>query len=327
MTRRRLKIEDWPERDRAAWDALLAPSRLLRPGGPFAALRPSTIWSREQSYGHWLAFCQKQRIDLEDTDPVGRASSRLIEAWADEMADLKWTTRHTRLVGLRLVLEGMRPERPQGLLHELGREADWYAQRQVRDGKVGRVLPTDQIVAAGLGQLSVVDGTEFQDAARFRDGLMVAALALLALRISNFRDLEIGRSFLVRPGGFDILISAEAYKAGRVLEKELPECLIDPMRRYIETYRPVLLAKSTDPHDFLWVNDWGNRYVHSSLGSRLSRLTKSYTVCRNLPASHARRRGHDDRAAGAVEVPRHCRCARTCDPAHRRPALQSGALP
>lgn len=104
---------------------------------------------------------------------------------------------------------------------------------------------------------------------------MVAMLALTALRITNFRDLEIGRSFLIHASGFDIALSADETKNHRALEREVPARLFNPIQRYLDIYRPVLLAKSATPHAFLWVNDWGNRYCYSSLGARFSRLTKS----------------------------------------------------
>ena len=269
-----MKFEHWPVQDKAAWHAMLQPGRLLHPGEAFAHLRASTLWTREQANGHWLAYCRAQGVDLEATDPVARATDDRISFWAESMSDLAWTTRHTRLVNLRLVLTGMQPDTPQHLLRGLVREAEWHANRQTRAGKAGRILPTGQIVRAGLDHLAAVEGTSFSDATRFRDGLMIATLPLMALRITNFRDLEIGRSFLIRPGGFDIALSPHETKNHRALEQELPEMLIEPMRRYLDTYRLVLLAKSPTPHAFLWVNDWGNRYSHGSLGARFSRLTK-----------------------------------------------------
>ncbi|MEM7213035.1 MAG: tyrosine-type recombinase/integrase [Pseudomonadota bacterium] len=190
------------------------------------------------------------------------------------MTDLTWTTRSTRLVGLRMTLEGFDPARPRSVLRDLAREADWRANRQVRKGKIGRVLPTGQIAQAGLDHLARVDGQSFQDATRYRDGLMVAMLALTALRITNFRDLEIGRSFLIHASGFDIALSADETKNHRALEREVPARLINPILRYLDIYRPVLLAKSATPHAFLWVNDWGNRYTYSNLSARFRRLTK-----------------------------------------------------
>lgn len=78
------------------------------------------------------------------------------------MADLTWTTRNTRLVGLRMTLEGIDPARPQSVLRDLAREADWQANRQVRKGKIGRVLPTGQIAQAGLAISAGSMGNRFR---------------------------------------------------------------------------------------------------------------------------------------------------------------------
>ena len=202
-----------------------------------------------------------------------RATDALIRDWAESMPDLTWKTRHTRLVGLSSFLTGITPDAPQTPLRDLCREAEWYGYRLARERKIGRIAPTDQIVRAAVSYLSDVKGTTFVDAMRYRDGLMVASLALLTLRITNFRDLKIGRSFQERSGGYDILLSGSETKNHRPLDKEFPTQLIPAMARCLCMYRPILLEKSKDRHDFLWVNDWGNRYSHSSLGARISRLT------------------------------------------------------
>jgi site-specific recombinase XerD len=196
-------------------------------------------------------------------------------AWIEEMDDLTDTTRHSRLVGLHRVVTAMAPETSQPFLRGLCRHADWKANRQIRRRKIGRVLPTMNLVAAGLTHLGDVEGESFNDAIRFRDGLMIAALALVPLRIGNFRDLEIGRSFRIRPAGFSIVLGQDETKAHRAFETELPELLQPHVARYLETYRPILLGKAELAHEFLWANDCGRRYSFANLGARISRLTKA----------------------------------------------------
>ena len=81
MTRRSLKAADWPAGDRAGWRRLFADGGLLDDPGALAHLRPETRWSYEQSYGHWLGFLSRRGVDLEATEPAGRASADLIAAW------------------------------------------------------------------------------------------------------------------------------------------------------------------------------------------------------------------------------------------------------
>lgn len=275
MTRRRIKIEHWPQRDRAAWETLLAHGGLLHPGGAFAGLRPATRGIYEQSYGHWLAFCRGTGVDLAARPPGTRVTDERLLAWIEEMDDLTDTTRHSRLVGLHRVVTAIAPETSQPFLRGLCRHAEWKANRQIRRRKIGRVLPTMNLVAAGLAQLRDVEGESFNDAIRFRDGLMIAALALVPLRIGNFRDLEIGRSFHIRPNGFGIVLGQDETKPHRVFETELPELLRPHVERYLETYRPILLGKAELAHEFLWANDCGRRYSYGNLGARISRLTKA----------------------------------------------------
>lgn len=275
MTRRRIKIDEWPQSDRAAWDALLAPGSLLRPGGAFAALRPATVWSYEQCYGHWLSYCRRNGVDLEPLSPADRLTDARLLSWVEEMADLADTTRHTRLVGLMRVITCIAPDAARPLLRNLCRHAEWKARRQIRRRKIGRVLPTGDLLQAGLRHLDAVEGVSFRDAARFRDGLMVALLALVPMRIGNFRDLEIGRSFLIRESGFDLVLDASEAKGHRTIEVEVPEQLRAHMARYLTTFRPILIARADTPHPFLWANNWGRHYSYGNLGARISRLTKA----------------------------------------------------
>lgn len=275
MIRRRLKIEYWPQSDRAAWEKLLVPGGLLRQGGTFAALRPATVWNYEQCYGHWLGYCRRSGVDLDSVAAEDRLTDARLLAWVAEMEDLTDTTRHSRLVGLHRVVTAMAPETSQPLLRRLCRHAEWKANRQIRRRKIGRVLPTGDLLAAGLRPLETVAGESVADAKRFRDGLMVALLALAPLRIGNFRDLEIGRSFLIRSTGFDIVLDASEAKGHRAIEVEVPKQLRPHFSRYLITFRPILIAQSDTPHAFLWANDWGRPYSYGNLGGRISRLTKA----------------------------------------------------
>lgn len=341
MTRRRLTIENWPREDRAAWERLLAPGRLLRPGGAFAALRPATVWSYEQSYGHWLAFCQKEGVDLDALLPAARVTDARLLAWVEEMADLADTTRHARLVGLRRVVTSIAPETPQPLLRDLCRHAEWKANRQVRRRKIGRVIPTADLVKAGLAHLDAVEGESFRDAIRFRDGLMIAFLALLPIRIGNFRDLEIGRSFLIRQRGFDVVLEGDVYKTHTVLETEVPALLKPHVARYLEIFRPILLAKAEAAHGFLWANDWGRPYSFGNLGARITRLTKAMVgvgisphLFRDAAATTiARARPAQARAVAGVlghrtlrTADRHYNQARCLDASRQYPAYIEDAL-
>ena len=103
---------------------------------------------------------------------------------------------------------------------------------------------------------------------------MIAALALTPMRDSNFRRLEIGRSFVLAQGGYHVHLRAEETKSGRPFEAAVADQLVPHFHRYLSAHRLLLLAKGGTPHHFLWVNDWGTAYTFGNLGARISRLTK-----------------------------------------------------
>jgi integrase len=78
----------------------------------------------------------------------------------------------------------------------------------------------------------------------FRNGLMVALLALCPIRLKNFAALEIGRSFLKLDGAWWIVL--EATKSKRPDQRPVPPFLTGCVETYLDTYRPVLLRQA--PH-------------------------------------------------------------------------------
>jgi len=72
--RRRLKLKDWPEGDRAAWEAALVPGDLLDGTmGPAHHWCEATRDLRRKAYGRWLT----PRIAAGGFDPVVAPASRI----------------------------------------------------------------------------------------------------------------------------------------------------------------------------------------------------------------------------------------------------------
>jgi hypothetical protein len=77
-------------------------------------------------------------------------------------------------------------------------------------------------------------------ARQFRNGLMVALLALHLIRLKNFAALAIGRSFKKVNDSWWIVLSASETKGKRADERSIDKCLIRWIDRYLNIHRPVL---------------------------------------------------------------------------------------
>jgi integrase len=110
-------------------------------------------------------------------------------------------------------------------------------------------------------------------ARQFRNGLMVALLALHQIRLKNFAALEIGRNFKKINDTWWIVLSATETKEKQADERAVDPCLTTWIDRYLNIHRPVL-ARTGDPPTALWLssND-GSAMSYSGVERAISTTT------------------------------------------------------
>jgi integrase len=123
--------------------------------------------------------------------------------------------------------------------------------------KFDRLVLTEVLVKAGLSIIREADQsqhlTKLARAYRFRNGLMIALLALCPIRRKNFAALEIDRSLVKIQGKWWIVLSATETKERRADERPVDELLTPFLDRYIDQHRPVL-ARSQTSTAALWLS-------------------------------------------------------------------------
>lgn len=278
-----LASSSWPPADRALWQALVAPAPgPLDDAGALSHLRPASLTIIATCYGRWLAWLTEALAE----PPVCRCTPERLRDWTASMAHLSPMTRAMRLDGALRFLTAAAPD------------ADWSVQRRLqarlrREGfrahggrKQGRILPSEILLQAGLdlaGPGADAAPTPFRAMIAQRDGLMVAFLALLPLRMATFSTLELGRSVLRVNGGWVIAVEGDRMKAGRPWEAPLPSVLVEPFTRYVDKVRPQLMARAKTPHQGLWVHHYGGPYDGEWLGVHIGNLTEALTGVRVPP--------------------------------------------
>lgn len=154
-----------------------------------------------------------------------------------------------------------------------------------------RVVPTQDLLSLGLRTMhdAAASGVvPWRAACRYRDGLMVALLAVRPLRLRNFAAIEIGRH-LTREGGHDVLRFAPAEtKSRRELVFAIPDALAAPLERYVSQYRPLLCARAatrvqgvpgTPAGRWLWVSAQGSAMIERSVYESVVTLTGAQFGC------------------------------------------------
>jgi integrase len=113
--------------------------------------------------------------------------------------------------------------------------------------KFSRMVGSEELVEAGLVLMQEArdakSGPAWQ-ARTFRNGLIIALLAVCPIRVGSFASLTLGRSFLRIDGGWWIRLAAKETKSGRPDERPVSGFLTSCVDEYLRTYRPRFLCAS-----------------------------------------------------------------------------------
>lgn len=251
--RRCLRLADWPDPDRDLW--LRATSnrrRSFRGDNPAAKLAPASVKRIEEGYGRWLGALLFLG-ELRDESPEQRPTTARVEAYFDLMQTNgnRGTTILTRLVDLERALSLMYP----------GRDFRWIQAGGVYPYRYRVSLERRPIVvvdsAAWLEWAELLLGTAAElppDRARadlWQDGLIIGCLGMRGMRQRTLLATRIGANLIETADGFDLAYGEADMKCRNHLTYPLPAAFLEPMRAFLATERPRLLAGAD--HAFLWV--------------------------------------------------------------------------
>jgi integrase/recombinase XerD len=166
------------------------------------------------------------------------------------------------------------------------------------------IIEVHRLIALG-GELMqrAEDDWELPDVQRaeiFRNGLMIAFLALRPLRRENMVTLVLGESIRETGSGFSVLIEARHAKARLPIDFALPDVLVPAMQRYLTLYRPILAAGAGSQvlhSSHLWLARTGRMLPSDTFADMISRQTTRAFGQRLTP--------HDFRHAAATAIATH----------------------
>lgn len=240
-----LPLEAWPEIDRIAWEDANRQGDLLEGQGPAARWTAKTRASGRKAYGCWLRHLH-DRGHLGDPASIGgRLTRDNLRGYIDKLrASRSTNTVLTRLRHLSMAVAAMDLDADRTLLnHAIGRLTS--LARPARDKRPKLVSP---VVLFDLGWKLMTEWQSRQghdprlNAMDYRDGLMIAFLALCPIRVANLAAMTIGRHLTFAGGGARIQFAAVEMKGNRALAFDLPEILREPLDRYLREIHPVLYA-------------------------------------------------------------------------------------
>lgn len=276
-----MKLEDWPEADRAAWERARQPADPFEPHIGYAnRWRAITQAMIEQGYGRWLTWLDLNGHLDRGQSPSERVTEERLRAYfgALRQQGLSDYSVAARLQQLGNALKAMAPDK------------DWTrilrASDRVHAGAVpvtnieAKLQPAEAVLQLGLDLMEAAEKDRFRTptdrATLFRDGLVIAFLIHRPVRLGNLTSITIGTHLHRRGEDWWVAFQGAETKGGRPIEFIWPAELAEALERYMTVHRPVLMGagKSDAPSNALWVARGGKPMGDDAIAFQVNARTE-----------------------------------------------------
>jgi integrase len=271
-------FEHWPILHRQAWLAATRDGDILSGRGPAAHWKPKTRRSILKAVGNYLRFeCERGRV-IEEQTVAQLLTEDSLRAY---IAALRWRLAPqsvvTQLGHLSLAIGVMTPDADRTLIKlAIARLTPNVTPKRKKTERL--VRPT---VLLRLGHKLMADCQVRRahdprlNAMDYRDGLMIAFLALCPVRLENLAQMQIGLH--LRFEGDVVRVAFDETKGGRPLEFDWPTELRSALNFYLSHVHPMLhnLPQHGAP---LWpsLHKHKRQMGASGIYTRITRVTEEH---------------------------------------------------
>jgi integrase len=274
---RSLPTEQWPPADAETWALANRPNLRLTRGGVGAHMKPITLSDLARRYGYFLDFLERTRGLDRNAKAASQVTPGNVVRYIEELgARVSSVTTYGSIYKLRRTSELLDPGGDFSWLIEL--EKDLALVMQPRS-KADRFVLSEVLVECGLILMTEADDSatlsHLAKARQFRNGLMVAMLALHPIRLKNFASLAIGYDFVEIEDQWWIVLSSTATKEARADERCIDEILTPAVEKYFSIHRPVLTRENSEC-GALWISSIAAKpMTYRAVAGAISRTTLS----------------------------------------------------
>jgi len=256
--RMHLLVNSWPTEDQARWQAAFQAGDRFDGSGPGSHLAESTRRNLSESYGRFLSFVSAHRHDLLDLLPDARIDRLIVAdyvAWRRKVCgDAMVAVDLDRLRGaLRLICPGVDWSWLQTMTKRIAAAAPRKAPKY-------HLVTSEHLYAVGIAlmdraiaEAEAAKPISKAHALEYRDGLMIAFLALIPLRRRTLAALRIGKHLVKTGDLWSLDIPAADTKARRPLEYPTSPELSARIDSYLERFRRRI--PGADTHTGLWASN------------------------------------------------------------------------
>jgi integrase/recombinase XerD len=273
-----LPYADWPEDDRTRWEAAfkLAVDR-FDDSGPAAHLAEPTRLTLLDDYGRFLAFLSAHDVGLLARTSAARIDRKIIESYVRRQPASCGGVTIARILGsLRTTLRYICPGHDWSWISTIAKRIAAQAKQKPEKH---HLVTSETLYALGIelmdraiANANAAENISIACALGYRDGLMIALLALIPLRRRTLAALHIGKQ-LVRSGDrWALDIPARDIKTKRPLEYPISAELSGRIDLYLNQFR--CRIPGAGAHDYLWASKEGGPMFDKTIYATVRRRTR-----------------------------------------------------
>jgi integrase/recombinase XerD len=273
-----LPFEAWPEEDRTRWEAAFkAGADRFDDCGPAAHLAEPSRLTLLHAYARFLAFLSTLDNTLLARTPAARLDRKIIEGYVKwQPASSGGITITNNLRNLRMTLRYICPSEDWSWLLAISNRIAAQAKKKPEKH---HLVTSETLYVLGIELMdrAINNGTAAKKMSMahvldYRDGLIIALLALVPLRRRTLAALRIGKH-LVQSGYLWALdIPAEDTKTKRPLEYPISAELSGRIDLYLNQFR--CRIPGAGAHDYLWASSRGLPMDDRSIYATVRRRTR-----------------------------------------------------
>ncbi len=272
-----LPFASWPVEDQNRWETAFKSGDRFDESGRGAHLAASTRQARRESYGRFLAFLAASHHELMTLPPDARIDLNVAAEY------VSWRRRSCGDISIAADLGHLR-----GALKLICADTDlsWLLTITKRIAataprKAGKyhLVTSDRLYGLGIqlmdsaiADASTAAHTRTAHAFQYRDGLIIAFLALIPLRSRTLAALRIGRHLIKVGELWELDIPAADTKSRRRLDYPISKELSARIDLYLERFRGRI--SGADKHTSLWSSNQSRPMCPDAIYGAVVRRTK-----------------------------------------------------
>lgn len=274
-------VTEWPDKDQRLWREAVACGDVFDAGAR-AAYAPASLSKLAKGYGRWLTWLETTGQLEPDTAPADRITLERVRDYVRHLGDLG-NSSSSQANRLRELLDAGLTFAP---------EQDWTWLRTATDrakaaivparDKAPKIVSADSLLDLGLRLMaeSGKAGAPVRQSTMFRDGLLVAFLALCPLRRRNLAAMQIGKHLVEArdEAGWLVQFGGQETKTGKPIRLPWPGILEDALKVWLTDHRPRLAQHvgrwSKAAGNALWLSHDGSPLTGMSIYLAISKRTR-----------------------------------------------------